>query len=245
MANALQLSGTGGISCGRVAAVDNMLAATHVVLYRGALPPDATFARKGSGGTVGWYAGVNPGPNRLTYMQIHATTAHSYQGTFESLPNATNVWNWGVLVRDPAAAAGSRSRFYGAQYGNALVDDGVNPASNDSVGDLVNDSSAGIDLGLGLSGESYNMTMAFWGVIGSALTLAQSQAVVDSMATASWLAAIRLGWNGVTTAPDFTGALSPTVNGTQTLVTTAPEYWTGSASPTIRRLGFVRPARRG
>lgn len=243
MANALDLAGTGYVNCGRVSSVDNIQTKTIVILYRGgSVSSNNIFVtkRQSSGGASGWDIGVNGDAERYTSTQIYDPSAILYASPFGSLRNTTSTWHWLFCVMNLSAGVGSQHRYYTCNFGSSLVDIGVNVASIDGSGSLIDDSSNSIIIGGSPTlVPSCNTAVAFVGQIDSALSLSSAQIVVDSMATANWSYAVRLGWDGSATAPDATNTLTPVVSGTTSLITTAPDYWTGVpvSSPTFPK-GF-------
>jgi hypothetical protein len=240
MANALHLAGTGLVNAGRAAAVDNVPSHTHVVLYRGgSVGPANVLAtkRNNGGGASGWSIGVNGAPNRYVSGKEYVTTSMGYSTAFDTLLNAPLAWYWLCCVQDIAGAGGAQSTYYASPFGAPLTTIARNGTNVDGSGSVVDDSANNIVIGGTPALEpALAAAVAFVGQINAALTLSQAQAVVEAMAAVPWAFALRLGWDGAGTAPDFAGTLSPSVVGPTALIDTAPEYWTGAGG------GAVDPA---
>jgi hypothetical protein len=229
--NALYFDGTDDeVVLGSPAAFDDYgggTAFTYYCLYRG----DGTrslfsrlFAKDDAGDNFGW--------DMIWYNDMKFRDRRATPSEFEFSTSGTGAttWYWVIIAHD--SSDGSTSG-YRATFGGSLVSD-TPQASQTGSGTRSSDAANDLRVGRGLSGGWWQGGIAFFGIESGKKSIVQAQATVDAMVSASWVTATRMGKNGAATAVDEAAAASITVNGSPTLITDAPNYWTGGSAPTTR-----------
>jgi hypothetical protein len=241
--NALLFDGTDDhVSLGSPAVFDDMAAFTIFVLYRGTAHDtyDSLVGKMDGGDNTGWHLrGWFNGDFAFTHRR--PTTDTFYEtGTTLSVGTNTSTWYWIVAAYNRDAGS-SRVSIMGSTFGASLATETGYATATDGTGTPGSDASNNVHIGRHPDGTNYwGGGIAFVGIVGSTLNLSGAQAVVDDMQGASWLTAVRLGNSGAGTAVDEAGNASITVTGSPTLITDAPDYWTGGTSTTPRKAYHYR-----
>lgn len=244
MANALLFSG-GNVNCGSPSGLDNLWgsARTMVFLYQGTVPIWTSWVNKttwdfsedasGGGGVLECIFGRGDGSDNLFYRIPDSGNTWP--------ANAAGTWYWLFLSIDVTASLHNKVVPYGAAFGGSIAGLGNGARENNTgTGSFMDDSSYDYVLGDGVN-DPFSTGMAFHGVLpGAVANAAACEAIIADMAGQSWNLAARLGLAGNNTATDASSnGYTLTCSGTfGTLITDAPDYWTGGAPPTPPPFGL-------
>lgn len=239
MANALNLLASGvNVSVAANAAINDLTSFTVLTLVRNGATigtAQASIIRKRasalSTNTAGWRFDADNGlsPRAARFRIDHSTTDMSYRtNTATPLPfPAANSWRWVAQAVALGGSNGSRVRTYSSAFGGSFAET-ANASPAEPSGTRLSDAALPLLIGDTIEGPN---AIAFVGIYPGQLTAAQLDAWVANMAgeAANTLLCVRLGRDGVDSAPDVgPNAIATTINGSPTLVTDAPEYWTSA-----------------
>jgi hypothetical protein len=144
-------------------------------------------------------------------------------------------WWWRVIAYDSTLSSGTRGQAMGKDFTDGST---IAVAATSGTGTGTIDSTASADFIVGNrtgADRPWGSGYAFAGLLSGKLSAAQVQAVIDDMASQSWILAMRVNSDGTVTdhsSNAYTGTKSGTFG---SLITTAPDYWTGaSEGPTTQ-----------
>lgn len=241
MANALNLLAPGAnVSVAANAVINDLSTFTVLTLVQNGAAIGSTQAciiRKRAVSTgsnvAGWRFDADNGfvPRSARFRIDHATTDLSYRSSTETpfpFP-PVNAWGWVAQAVALGGANGTRVRTFSSAFGGSFAQT-ANIAIAEPAGARLSDAALPLLIGDTTEGPT---AIAFVGIYPGQLTAAQLNAWVADMAgeAANTLAAIRVGWGGVSGTDDAgPHSLSITTNGTPSLVDTAPDYWTSAVT---------------